>query len=116
MDPKHCGKCAAFGTNATRSPMAHAPGCDQGTDFATWAEVMAHARAGKPLYYRAPLDVRAMRFTQHAPGGHVLCTYIARARTIRMWPPGSTGRGRYRTSDPFTADASHLSRFSRVEL
>jgi len=75
--------------------------------FATWADVLAAAKAGEPLYYKAPLDVRAIAF--HPGRGEY--RYEARARTIRMWPPGSVGRGRWRTSDPFTANAGHLDRF-----
>jgi hypothetical protein len=71
--------------------------------FASWPDVLAYARAGAPLYYHAPLDHRAV----------LLVKYEVRARTIRVWPIGSTGRGRFRTSDPFTADGSHLSRFRR---
>jgi hypothetical protein len=81
--------------------------------FATWADVLAAAKAGEPLYYKAPLDHQARRFIPSENGlyGRVPYTYEARARTIRMWPPGSVGRGRFRTSDPFTADAGHLDRF-----
>ena len=75
-------------------------------DFATWADVMAFARAPSPtganrLYYWAPLDARPV----------LLRDYQVRARTLRIFPPGSRGRGRARTSDPFIADAKHLSRF-----
>lgn len=82
---------------------------DQGlVPFRSWPELMTYARAGGPLYYQAPMDHRATRFR---PGKGDLNTYEVRARTIRLWPPGSVGRGRNRTADPFTADPGHLSRF-----
>lgn len=86
--------------------------------FSTWGEVLEYARTGAPLFYKAPLDYRAARLFQGRPepwrrGAALLVAhYVVRARSIRIWPPGSTGRGRVRTSDPFTADAGHLDRFS----
>jgi len=77
--------------------------------FSTWSEVMAAARNGEPLHYRAPLDPHPLRLTKGTGPYH----YEARTRTIRIWPPGSAGRGKFRTADPFTADAGHLERFSR---
>jgi hypothetical protein len=77
--------------------------------FESWADVLAYARAGGSLYYQAPLDREPTRFWSGHGREH---NYEASKRTIRMWPPGSIGRGRARTSDPFTADAGHLSRFS----
>ena len=86
-----------------------------GSDFASWGEVLEHARSGAPLYYKAPMDYRAVRFRPIAAGeGVATYTYKVKARTIRMWPPGSVGRGRLRTSDPFTANAGHLDRFSKT--
>jgi hypothetical protein len=76
--------------------------------FRSWADVIAYARTGAPLYYSAPLDRRPVRLN---PGRNMPYSYEVRARTIRVWPPGSVGRGRFRTSDPFTADREHLSRF-----
>jgi hypothetical protein len=80
--------------------------------FESWADVLAYARAGQTLFYQAPLDRRPMRFVPADPRRPTPFTYEVRARTIRMWPSGSVGRGRARTSDPFTADAGHLARFS----
>jgi hypothetical protein len=77
--------------------------------FESWADVLAYARTGAPLYYQAPMDRQP---TGLRPGRNSPYSYEARGRTIRIWPPGSAGRGRQRTSDPFTADAGHLSRFS----
>jgi hypothetical protein len=77
--------------------------------FGSWSEVMAHAQAGRPLYYQAPLNHQATRFL---PGSNQSFSYQAKGRTIRMWPPGSTGRGKSRTADPFNADSKHLDRFS----
>lgn len=68
--------------------------------FATWADVLAYAKTGGALYYHAPLNVSPIRVR-----------YEARARTIRIFPPGCTGRGKARTSDPFNADKGHLDRF-----
>ncbi len=70
--------------------------------FSSWPEVLAYAATGAPLYYQAPMDVRAVRIR-----------YEARPRTVRIFPPGSTGRGRQRTADPFSADAKHLDRFRK---
>jgi hypothetical protein len=78
--------------------------------FGSWPEVMAHAQAGRPLYYQAPLNHQATRFL---PGSNQSFSYQAKGRTIRMWPPGSTGHGKSRTADPFNADSKHLDRFSR---
>jgi hypothetical protein len=80
--------------------------------FASWADVLAAAKAGENLYYRAPLDHRPTQLIPRSHSGQERC-YEARARSIRIWPPGSTGRGRWRTADPFTADAGHFNRFSK---
>ena len=69
--------------------------------FHTWKEVLAYARTGAPLYYQAPMNYQPSRLTK----------FQVKAKTIRIWPPGSEGRGRNRTADPFTADAHHLDRF-----
>lgn len=74
--------------------------------FDSWKDVLDYARTGAPLYYQGPMDYRATR----------LYRFTVRARTIRVWPPGSTGRGRMRTSDPFTADAGHADRFLKPAL
>ncbi len=78
--------------------------------FDCWASVMRAARNGERLYYQAPLDARP---TELVPGKSSTCCYHVRPRTIRIWPPGSVGRGRQRTADPFSATSHHLSRFSR---
>ncbi len=77
--------------------------------FSSWPEVMAYAKAGRPLYYQAPMDQRATRFL---PGSKQTFAYSAQGRTIRLWPGGSIGRGKSRTHDPFNADSKHLDRFS----
>jgi hypothetical protein len=84
------------------------------TRFADWAAVLAAAARGERLYYQAPLDVRPT-LVRPANGERTPYTYEARARTLRIYPPGCVGRGRLRTSDPFTADAGHLDRFTRVD-
>ena len=71
--------------------------------FASWQEVLAFAATGAPLFYWAPLNIAPVR----------LWRFEVRARTIRITPPGATGRGRMRTADPFSADAKHLDRFRR---
>jgi hypothetical protein len=78
--------------------------------FESWADVLTYARAGQPLYYQAPMDHQATRLR---PGAKTIFGFEVRAKTIRIWPSGSLGRGRSRTSDPFNADKGHLPRFSR---
>lgn len=80
--------------------------------FSSWRDVLDYASRGGDLYYKAPMDQRATRFSER-DAGLAPYTYQVRARTIKMWPGGSTGRGRSRTTDPFTADSGHLDRFSR---
>ena len=80
--------------------------------FDSWAAVLAWARAGRPLFYQAPLDVWPTRLWYGTPRG-TDAYYFVRKRTIRVWPHGSVGRGKKRTADPFTADRGHLSRFLR---
>lgn len=82
--------------------------------FATWAEVLAWAREGKPLYYHAPLSYSAVRLWPGVPVRGA-AFYSVRPRTIRITPPDAHGRGAQRTADPFTADADHLSRFRRPQ-
>lgn len=79
--------------------------------FNSWKDVLEAAKRGEKLFYRAPLDVMAISFVPRDAFKRSN-TYEARGRTIKMFPPGSAGRGRLRTSDPFTADAGHLDRFS----
>lgn len=71
--------------------------------FASWQEVLAFAATGAPLFYWAPMQIAPVR----------LYSFEVRPRTIRITPPGATGRGRMRTADPFSADAKHLDRFRR---
>lgn len=78
--------------------------------FTTWAEVLAHVHSGAPVLYHAPMNLYPVRLS---PGKHAW-GYEARARTVRIYPPGCFGRGKSRTSDPFTADAGHLSRFAKT--
>lgn len=65
--------------------------------FADWPAVMAHARAGLPLSYQAPLD-----YAPHA------IEYKAQKKTIRV--------KRAAVGESFTADAGHLDRFKRALL
>lgn len=78
--------------------------------FGAWRDVLEYARTGGPLYYKAPMDHRATRLY---PGKRREAGYDVRARSIRVWPYGSIGRGARRTADPFTANAGHLDRFFR---
>jgi hypothetical protein len=80
--------------------------------FATWKEVLEYARTGAPLHYQAPLDYVSARLYPCLARPFPLA-YKVRPRTIRIWPCGSIGRGKQRTSDPFTANADHLPRFFR---
>ena len=77
--------------------------------FSSWDEVLRAAKNGETLHYRAPLDPRALALTPGKGPYH----YTVKAKTIRIWPPGSSGRGKFRTADPFTADRGHLARFER---
>jgi hypothetical protein len=70
--------------------------------FDSWADVLTYAKGGGHLYYKAPMDIMPHQIR-----------YVTKARTIRVFPPGSSGRGRMRTSDPFTADKGHLDRMFR---
>ena len=36
--------------------------------FASWPEVMAHAKAGRPLYYQAPMRVLRAEYYQSVRG------------------------------------------------
>ncbi len=78
--------------------------------YDSWRDVMDDARRGTALFYQAPMDPSPTRL--HPAPGQPL-GYEALARTIKIWPPGSAGRGRQRTADPFTADSGHLDRFRR---
>lgn len=97
-----------IGVSETGRGTAHEQADQSLVPFHSWSELMTYARAHGPLFYQAPMDHRATRLT---PGHGTPNSYEVRARTIRIWPPGSVGRGRSRTADPFTADAGHLSRF-----
>lgn len=90
---------------------------DRGSDanlvgFSSWRDVIEYAGTGGPLYYKVPLNHHPTRLrpTPGQEGG-----YETRARSIKIWPYGSTGRGRNRTADPFTADSGHLGRFLRPD-
>jgi hypothetical protein len=81
--------------------------------FESWADVLAYAQTGEPIYYKAPMDRYPARLTPSNPKARSPFTYQAQTRTIKVWPGGSVGRGRNRTADPFSADAGHLERFLR---
>lgn len=66
--------------------------------FPSWKDVLEHVRAGKPVYYHAPFDIRPVL---------VSATAEPQGRTVRITPPT-------RDADPFTADAGHLERFKRI--
>lgn len=65
--------------------------------FSTWAQLLDHVKADYPLWYQAPLDVRASRVEAH----------IRRDGKLRVSPNWSSD------ADPFTADEGHLERFRR---
>lgn len=67
------------------------------TGFTTWAQLIDHVRADYPLYYHAPMDVRASQVTAD----------VRRDGKLRVTPHWSHG------ADPFTADVGHLDRFRR---
>lgn len=81
--------------------------------FKTWAEVLAAAKSDEKLYYQAPMNHRPTALRRILEGDKWATGYEPKARTLKIYPPGSRGRGRIRTADPFTADAGHLNRFSR---
>lgn len=93
-------------------PVTHEAAHENLIPFHSWKDVLAHAKKGAPLFYKAPMDHRAVRLSPRKEQGQE-AVYEAHARTIRVWPYGSTGRGRSRTADPFTADSGHLDRFLR---
>ena len=86
---------------------------DRLVPFDTWVDALRWAAAEKPIFYQAPMDHRATRLWPKHTHPVTAASYEVRPRTIRIWPVGSTGRGRARTADPFTADAGHLDRFRR---
>ena len=63
--------------------------------FDSWADVLAHVDAKRPIFYWAPLDVRPVRVFAESRRGKV--------------------RVQVRDAYPFTADAGHLDRFRREE-
>lgn len=81
------------------------------TSFAAWKDVLAWCKAGKDVYYQAPMSPEPVKLRAASTSGPAPYTYELRARSLRIFPPGSIGRGRMRTADPFTADAGHLDRF-----
>jgi hypothetical protein len=84
--------------------------------FKTWADVLAAARTGETLLYKAPMNVRPTTLRRLVEGDKWSTNvYEPKARSIRVIPYGARGRGRMRTADPFTADAGHLDRFLRAE-
>lgn len=67
------------------------------TTFDTWTQVLAHVKAGRPTWYRAPLDLLPTRvFVRVVVAGRVRVD----ARAFDC--------------DPFDADADHLARFRRI--
>lgn len=63
--------------------------------FSSWDQVLAHARAGLPLWYHAPMDLHARR---------IRIVRVFKNGKIRIDPMSSD-------ADNFTADAGHLDRF-----
>lgn len=64
--------------------------------FPTWNEVLAYVREGKPVYYKAPMDVRPVR---------VLASVRGKGQKVRVATGAEAG--------DFWADAGHLNRFFR---
>jgi hypothetical protein len=71
-----------------------------GEGFNSMAEVIAHLRTGRPLYYKAPMSYSAARIDNVARPFGKNRIYIRADRLDR-------------DSDPFTAGAGHLDRFRR---
>lgn len=66
------------------------------TKFATWADVLTHAKVGW-LHYHAPLDLRPTS-----------------VRVVRIYKNGKLRLDPGMRADPFTADESHLDRFRHM--
>lgn len=60
--------------------------------FQAWPEVIAHVKAGLPLFYQAPMDRYPVSIRAKVRGS-----------TLRVHPPTSA-------ADAFTADEKHLDR------
>jgi len=65
--------------------------------FGSWGDVLTHAKAGKPLYYQAPMDRHASR---------IRVVKVFSNKKIRIDPMSNQ-------ADNFTADSGHLGRFLR---
>lgn len=70
--------------------------------FDFWSDVLDHVRAGRPIYYAAPLDRTPHRVQALVNG--------PRSRTVRIAPIGHAD-----AFDAFSADHAHLERFYRSE-
>lgn len=94
-----------------RFPPYHTDGCQRAVEalalktaglerapFATWADLLAHVKAGGDVYYGAPLD-RSPTL--------VSVDRVYKNGKIRIAKPS-------RDVDAFTADAGHLPRFTRI--
>lgn len=64
--------------------------------MASWNEILDAARAGRPLWYQAPLDFRPVRLTVRR---------VFKNGKIRFNAPNVS-------CDPFTADSSHADRIT----
>lgn len=84
--------------------------------FKTWQEVLAAAKRGEELHYKAPMNTRPTTLRRLVEGDkYSTNVYEPKAKTVKIIPYGARGRGRMRTADPFTADAGHLDRFLRAD-
>jgi hypothetical protein len=63
--------------------------------FSTWAAVLAHVKAGKRTWYKAPMDHRPRSIGAKVRGN---------GQKVRVDPLSNE-------ADPFWADKGHLSRF-----
>lgn len=74
--------------------------------FSSWEEVLGHVRAGRVVWYQAPLDSspRLVRTTARPHG-----------RTVRVKPWSSGRKGHCAPFDAFTADKGHLDRFRKQD-
>lgn len=77
--------------------------------FDTWEQVLAFAKLGGHMRYRAPMDTAAHPIHPRTPGTAYRITYRVVGNKIRITPPKSQ-------ADSFLADAGHLDRFYKPSV
>lgn len=64
--------------------------------FTNWNELLLYVQEELPVYYKAPMNFRAVQVK----------VKLVRGGNIRVYPPSND-------CDPFTADEKHLMRFQK---